>query len=116
MTEKKIEVWKASIRKHHNALRTGILVGNISPALRTLLTDVEYLCIEAKEGDVARVDELVKILLTKDGLTFDGFCSALERNGYSHWARKLKGEGAYRMTIDCVAIASYIYYMLSELQ
>ena len=86
--------WKASVRKHHNALRTNIYVANVLPALRTLLTDVEYLCVDAKEGDVARVDELVKILLTKDESAFDGFCSALEENGYPHLARKLKGEGA----------------------
>ena len=86
--------WKAAIRKHHSALRTGILVANVLPSLRSLLTDVEYLCVEAKEGDVARVDELVKILLTKDESAFDGFYSALEENGYPHWARKLKGKGA----------------------
>ena len=99
-----MEVWKAAIRKHHNALRTGILVTNVLPALHTLLTDVEYSCIEAKEGDVARIDELVKILLTKDESTFDGFCSALDTNGYPQWARKLKGEGVFGVLIDGVAI------------
>ena len=96
-------VWKASIREHHSALRNGILVSNVLPALRTLLTDVEYLRVEAKGGDVAGIDELVAILLTKDESTFDAFCSALEENGYPHWARKLKGEGAYGVPIDCVA-------------
>ena len=96
-------VWKAAIRKHHNALRTGILVTNILPALHTLLTPVEYSRVEAKEGDVDRVDELVKILLTKDESTFDGFCSALEENGCRHWASKLKGEGVFGVLINGVA-------------
>lgn len=111
MTEDYGHAWKGSLRRHHNALRSGILVGNILPALRTLLTDVEYLCVENKEGgDIARVDELVKILLTKDYSTFDGFCSALEMNGYPHWASKLKGKGTISplvlsLTCGCTLLA-----------
>ena len=70
------------------------------PALHSLLTDAEYLSVESKEGDIARVDELVKILLTKDDTVFDGFCSALKMNGYPHWASKLKGEeGTVLLTV-----------------
>ena len=87
------KAWKASLREHHSALRTGIIVANILPALRTVLTDAEYLSIEGKEGDVARVDELVRILLTKDYSTFECFCSALQKNGCNHWASKLRNKG-----------------------
>ena len=85
--------WKTSLKKHHSKLRSGVLIANVLPALRPLLTDVEYLCVDEKLGTPARVDELVKILLTKDYSTFDGFCTALEENGYLHWARKLRGNG-----------------------
>ena len=93
--------WKVLLKKHHNTLRTGILVGNILPAFRDrpLLTDVEYSCVESKESDVARVDELVRILLTKDDSTFVGFCSVLEKNGYRHWARKLRGQSEFNRRI-----------------
>ena len=83
--------WKTSLKRHHSELRSGIIIANVLPALRPLLTDVEYLCVDEKVGTPGRVDELVKILLTKDHSTFDRFCTALERNGYSHWASKLRG-------------------------
>ena len=102
------EAWKASVREHHNALRTGIIVANILPALRTVLTDVEYRCIEAKEGDVARVDELVKILLTKDYSTFERFCFALQTNGYDHWASKLR-DGGTVCDSDCILECMFRY-------
>lgn len=85
--------WRACLKKHHNELRSGILVANFLPALRPLLTDVEYIRIDEKGSTIDSVDELVKILLTKDDSTFDGFCSALETNGYPHWASKLRGKG-----------------------
>lgn len=85
--------WKSSLKKYHNELRGGCQIMNVLPALRTLLTDVEYSFIEDKRSNAWQVDELVKILLTKDARIFEGFCSALERNGYSHWASKLRGKG-----------------------
>ena len=81
---------KGSLRRYHQGLRTGLLVGNILPALRTVLTDVEYDQVEEREDNVARVDELIKILLTKENRHFDAFCTALEKNGYEHWAEKLQ--------------------------
>ena len=71
-------------------LRAGIIVRNLLPSLRPLLTDVEYSRVEDRPGNVAQVDELMRILLTKDNRHFDGFCKALEENGYKHWARNLK--------------------------
>ena len=81
---------KGSLRRHHQGLRTGLLVGNILPALRTVLTDVEYDQVEEREDNVARVDELIRILLTKENRHFDVFCTALEKNGYEHWAKNLQ--------------------------
>ena len=83
--------WKTSLKKQHSELRSGIIIANVLPALRPLLTDVKYLCVDEKVGTPGRVDELVKILLIKDHWTFDRFCFALERNSYSHWASKLRG-------------------------
>ena len=81
---------KGALRRHHQYLRTGLLVGNILPALHPVLTDVEYDQVEEREDNVARVDELIRILLTKENRHFDAFCTALEKNGYEHWARKLQ--------------------------
>ena len=92
MAEKE-PTWKGLLKTYHSKLRTGLLLDNVLPALRPLLTDAEYLNIEGKEGDLARVDELVKILLTKDSTIFEDFCCALETNGYPRWANKLRGNG-----------------------
>ena len=65
---------------------------NILPALRPLLTDVEYFRVDGKEGNVAQVDEFIKILLTKEFRHFDTFCTVLANNGYEHWAKTLREE------------------------
>ena len=80
---------KRALNKLHQTLRTGILVGSILPTLHLFLTDVEYRLIDDKGSNVARIDELIKILLTKDDWHFEEFCAALESNGYEHWATKL---------------------------
>ena len=85
--------WKVSLKKYHSKLRTGLLIENVLPALRPLLTDAEYSCVDDKEGSADRVDELVRILLTKDEFTFKCFCTALETNGHADWASRLKGKG-----------------------
>ena len=83
---------KAALRRHHQGLRTGIRVGNILPALRSVLTDAEYSRIRDREDNASRVDELIDVLLTKENRHFDAFCDALEQNGYEHWARRLQNE------------------------
>ena len=88
MDEKRLGV----LMKYHQTLRTGLILKNILPALRMLLTKVEYDCVEGKEGNVAQVDELIRILLTKENKHFEGFCTALANNGYKHWADKLRNE------------------------
>ena len=81
---------KGALRWHHQRLRTGILVGNILPVLRPVLTDAEYSRIRDREDSTSRVDELIDVLLTKENRHFDAFCTALGQNGYEHWAAKLQ--------------------------
>ena len=81
-----------ALKTHHQSLRSGIQLRNIFPALRPLLTEVECLLVEGKEDNVAQVDALVSILLTKEYKHFKGFCTALDNNGYEHWAKMLQGE------------------------
>ena len=88
------ERWRGALKKHHQRLRVGIAVGNILPGLRPLLTDVEYDQVEAGESNAARVDELIKILLTKEKQHFEAFCKALERIGYSNWMTTLQKEAS----------------------
>ena len=108
--------WRTSLKKHHNELRSGILIANFLPALRLLLTDVEYIRIEEKEGRIDKVDELVKILLTKDESTFDGFCSILEKNGYRHWARILKGKGKELISLQLGRGHTYVVRTVVEVR
>lgn len=65
---------------------------SILPALRPYFSEEEYSLVENKQGNVAQVDELVKILLTKENRHFNGFCHTLERNGYRHWAQQLRAD------------------------
>ena len=84
------EDWQKALKVNHQKLRTGIIVANFLPELRSLFTDVEYSQVESKLGNVAQVDEVVRILLTKTGKHFDEFCEILERNGYPLWAKRLR--------------------------
>ena len=82
-------------------LRTGLLVENILHDFRLYLTDIEYLRVRDQTGNVAQVDELVKILLTKDNRHFDWFCRICERNGYPHWTRRLReAAGGHRRAVE----------------
>ena len=83
---------KQALRDNHHDLRSGVIVKNILADFRRHLTDIEYLRVDSGPGDIAQVDELVRILLTKENKDFDGFCRVLERNGYPHWGRKLRAE------------------------
>ena len=81
---------KSVLRKYRSELRLVLAVRNILPALRPLLTNVEYFRVRDREGNVAKVDEMMEILLTKENRHFDGFCTALKDSGYEHWAKKLR--------------------------
>ena len=88
-----IETWKESLSKHHQKLRTGVIVRHFLPELYKLpLTEVELTQIGSKPDDMSQVDELIAILKTKTKEHFDKFCSVLEENGCKHWAEKLRGE------------------------
>lgn len=90
------EYRQKALRINHQKLRTGVIVANILPPLRPHFTGVEYSSVESKLGDVAQVDELVRILLTKENKHFSEFCHCLERNGYPHWARQLREDAGGR--------------------
>ena len=85
------EVHLRVLRENHQKFRTKLIVVNVLPELRSYFTEVEYSQVESKSGNVAQVDELLRILLTKENEHFDGFCRVLERNGYRHWAQQLRG-------------------------
>ena len=74
----------------YTKLRSGLLIENFLPALRLLLMIVEYSRVDDKGDNVAKVDELFRILLTKENQHFEGFCTVLANNGYKHWADKLR--------------------------
>lgn len=99
---------KVALEKHHHKLRTGLLIGNILPALHSMLTPVEYSCIRDRESKVAMVDELIDILLTKENGDFEEFCNTLEQNGYPHWARKLREDVHQADGKLCEASLSYL--------
>ena len=65
---------------------------NILAGFRRYLEDVEYSRVEDQPGNVAQVDELVRILLTKEDRHFYGLCGVLERSGYRHWGEKLRAD------------------------
>ena len=65
----------------------------ILPALRPVLTDTKCSRIRDRADNTSRVDELILnllILLSKKNRHFGAFCTALEQNGYKHWAGKLQ--------------------------
>lgn len=94
--------WKVSLNAYHSNLRTGIFVESILRDLQPKLTAEEYTCIEEKKSNFDRVDELVRILLTKDHSTFQSFCSALTKSGYSRWASRLTGKGLLFRPMKCI--------------
>ena len=92
---------RQALKSNHHSLRSGLIVKNILPAFRPYLTDIEYLRVESQTGNVAQVDELVAILLTKEDRHFDEFCRVCERNGYQHLARWLRAAaGAHRHAVE----------------
>ena len=80
---------KQALRDNQHML-SRVHVTDILPSLRLYLTEMEYSQVEKKLGNVAQIDELISILLMKENRHFDGFCHALECNGYKHWAQHLQ--------------------------
>ena len=84
------EVYKQVLRDNREKV-AGVIVMNILPNLRPFLTEVEYSQVESMQPDnKAQVNELFRILLTKDKTHFYIFCHALKRSGYRHWAKELQ--------------------------
>lgn len=87
---------KKALRQHQNDFRTGIIVKNICPSLHKdaggFLDDVEWDRVTAKEkeGNVAQVDELFTILLTKEDKDFDSFCDIVKRQCNATRAKNLR--------------------------
>ena len=84
------KVYEQALRDYQEKIAGVLIVKNIISDLEPYLTKVEYLQVESKLGNMAQVDELFRILLTKGNRHFKGFCHVLEDNGYQHWAQQLR--------------------------
>ena len=88
--DERTEKARGALMTYHTDLRSDLLIENFLPALRPLLTKVEYSRVDDKGDNAAKVDELIRILVTKENQHFEEFCTALANNGYKHWADKLR--------------------------
>ena len=84
------KVYKQALRDYQEKIAGVLIVENIISDLEPYLTKVDYLQVKNKLGNMAQVDELFRILLTKGNWHFKVFCHALEANGYQHWAQQLR--------------------------
>ena len=84
------KVYEQALRDYHEKLAGDLIVQNVISDLEPYLTKEEYLQVNNKLGNMAQVDELFRILLTKGNRHFKGFCHVLEDNGYQHWAQQLR--------------------------
>ena len=84
------KVYKQALRDCQEKIAGVLIVKDIISDLEPYLTNIEYLQVKSKLGNMAQVDELFRILLTKGNRHFDGFCHVLEDNGYQHWAQQLR--------------------------
>ena len=84
-----------ALEKYRNDFRSEMIVRNIFPSLHKdaggFLDEVEQdrATSKEKEGNVAQVDELVDILLTKEKEDFDRFCAVVGGNDAT-LAKKLR--------------------------
>ena len=72
----------------------------ILPDCSSFLTDIEYSRVSDHTGNVDQVDELVRILLTKENSHFASFCQVCERNGYQNWAKRLRASAGGRQVLE----------------
>ena len=92
---------ESALRRHHFAMRRSIKVGNLLPHLLRdeggFLTEKENATVRDESDNVKQVDELIKVLLTKEDGDFEFFCNILEKHGYKSWSEKLKETaGSYK--------------------
>ena len=107
---------KTALRKCHSDLREGILVKNILPALRPHLTPPEYESVDSRPDNCDKVDELVRILLTKTNDHFDQFCYVLRMHDYRAVEEKLmgseRGECSYSLSCTQGCVETFAHYYL----
>ena len=84
------KVYEQALRDYQVKIAGDLIVQNVISDLEPYLMKVEYLQVQNKLGNMAQVDELFRILLTKGNRHFKAFCHALEDNGYQHWAQQLR--------------------------
>ena len=100
--------WKSTLRANHQDLRSEIRVNDVLPRFHSFLTDVEYLRVEGsdKADNVYQVDQLFRILITKEKRDFEEFLVALWRQGYAGSAARLAKEAGGRTMSDDVCVHS----------
>ena len=84
------KVYEQALRDYQEKIAEDLIFQNVISDLEPYLTKVEYLQVKNKLGNMAQVDELFRILLTKGNRHFNAFCHVLEDNGYQHWAQQLR--------------------------
>ena len=112
--------WKHTLKVNHPSLRQEIRVNDVLPRFHSFLTDVEYWCVQGsdKADNIDQVDQLFRILLTKEKREFEEFLVALWQQGYADLAARLAEEaGGLTMSDDvCVhsshSAASFVMYEL----
>ena len=82
--------YKQALRDNQQKIAGVVNVQNILSGLKPYLSEAEYLQVESKLGNKAQVNELFRILPTKENKHFEGFCHVLEDNEYQHWAQQLR--------------------------
>ena len=71
--------WKRTLKANHPNLRHEIRVNDVLPRFHSFLTDVEYLRVQGsdKADNIDQVDQLLRIMLTKEKREFEEFLVAL---------------------------------------
>ena len=94
--------WKRTLKANHPNLRHEIRMKDVLPGFRSFLTDVEYLRVEGsdKADNIDQVDQLFRILLTKEKREFEEFLVGLWQQGYADSAARLAEEAGGCTTSD----------------
>ena len=112
--------WKCTLKANHPNLRHEIRVNDVLPRFHSFLTDVEYLRVQGsdKADNIDQVDQLLRIMLTKEKREFEEFLVALWQQGYADSAARLAEEAGGRTMCDDVCVhsshsaASFVMYEL----
>ena len=83
-------------------------MNDVLPRFHSFLTDVEYLRVQGsdKADNIDQVDQLFRILLTKEKREFEEFLVALWQQGYFDTAARLAEEAGGRTMSDDVCVHS----------